>query len=476
MKVALVWPYGSDYTYALPLGIAFLVANCKLPGLEIRVFDGTLHEADAESTPYVSFLREFQPDIVGVSCWSRTYLETLRCLRTVRRVLPACVTLVGGIHPTAYWRKVVAQPEIDYILMGEAESSFPGFLQNFHDLKSRHATPGLVYRSGGGVVANPPVFSDDLDALALPDYQAIDLPAYFRKGYRYFSQTRYNAPIWLTRGCPYHCSFCTAPQINGHRIRKHSVAYGIRWIDMLYRSFGVRHVNIIDDNFTFDMEYAKEFCRQLIAQRYAGLTIYAANGIRAQRTDRELFDLMKQAGWKQVTVAPESGSPRVLALMRKTVEPDFWPDKVREIQRAGLAVHGLFLIGYPGETRDDLVLTARLARQCRFNSLTFQYFQPLPGTPIYDELVAAGEIADVLLPNSTTGARVYVTPALADFNFSLFALRLYLFNFLVHPYGTLHEILSYNPRLIFFRLWNLVLDSVKSIFSKQRMGVRPPAG
>ena len=141
------------------------------------------------------------------------------------------------------------------------------------------------------------------------------------------------------------------------------------------------------------------------------------------------------------------------------MDPDMWPAKVKEIRDAGLVSHGLFLMGYPGETMDDLKQTESLIKRCRFDSIGIQYFQPLPGTPIYDELVANGEIKDTLLPESTSGGRVYITKDLVGFNFSKFAFRMYMYTFARHPLRVLQQVFSYSPMLMIRRLAVLVYDA-----------------
>ena len=90
----------------------------------------------------------------------------------------------------------------------------------------------------------------------------------------------------------------------------------------------------------------------------------------------------------------------------------------------------------------------------------------MPGTPVYDDLVRCGQIEDVLLPNTTSEGRVYVTPELEDFNFGMFALKLYLGNFLRRPLGTFYELRSYSPALILRRLLYLALDAFFRIGKK----------
>jgi radical SAM superfamily enzyme YgiQ (UPF0313 family) len=173
----------------------------------------------------------------------------------------------------------------------------------------------------------------------------------------------------------------------------------INWIQFLYRNFDVRGFNIIDDNFTFDMDYAKKFCMEIIKLGYKDIEINTHMGTRMERTDPQLYGLMKKAGWRYVVVAPESGSERVLNLMGKKLNLSIVPNIIRDIKKSGLKVHGFFMIGYPGEAEGDLLKTEMFIRQNRFNNgISVSRFQPYPGTPIFKELVERGEIPQDFLP------------------------------------------------------------------------------
>ncbi|MEE2828000.1 MAG: radical SAM protein, partial [Myxococcota bacterium] len=197
---------------------------------------------------------------------------------------------------------------------------------------------------------------------------------------------------------------------------------------------GVRWFNIIDDNFTYDVPWAKDFCRAVIELNLPGVGFGTPNGIRMQRGDPELWSLMKRAGWEHLIVAPESGSTHTLERMKKDLELGVVAPIVREIQEAGLKCQAFFIVGYPGETETDLQESFALIRECRFNFVFLANFQPLPGTPIYDELVASGEIEDGLIPyNFSDAVRVYTPAELSDFNFSRFILKTHLMMAVSNP-------------------------------------------
>ena len=278
-----------------------------------------------------------------------------------------------------------------------------------------------------GYEYNEPDLSQDLDSIKIPDYEAIQLERYVKVGYRWNSPPTGNAPIWVTRGCPYRCQYCAAPDLNGRPVRTHSIEYMMDWIKYLYDTRKVRWFNIIDDNFTYHVKYAKEFCRAVIDLNLKGVGFGTPNGVRMERGDPELWQLMKQAGWKTLMVAPESGSAHTLELMKKDLAVGLVPKAVQDIRNAGLKVQGFFILGYPGERIEDLEESVKLIMDCKFNFVFLNSFQPLPGTPVYDGLVEKGEIPDGLLPNSySDGKKAYIAKELEDFNFSKFILMTHL--------------------------------------------------
>jgi radical SAM superfamily enzyme YgiQ (UPF0313 family) len=275
------------------------------------------------------------------------------------------------------------------------------------------------------------------------------LEEYIARGYTYGTARKRQAPIWATRGCPYCCEFCSAPTMNGRPLRLHSIEYLVEWVKYLYHQKRISCIGIIDDNFTFHVDFAKAFCEAMIRLNLKNLHFTSPNGIRVQRTDAELFKLMKRCGWEDIVIAPESGSSRTLKSMKKNIDLSIVPAKVAEIKRHGLIVRGNFMIGYPGETRDDLKKTQELLRKCRFNLVQISCFQPLPGTPVYDKLVANGEIMNGQMPDDNlSGKTQYIPAALRDFNFPRYILKNYLYVLFNNPTNIWYVYRLVRPRML----------------------------
>lgn len=468
MKIALYWPKGFDPKYVMPLALGYLKSNLEGKGHEIRIFDCALENISSESLELKETLNSFSPDIVGASCWSPTYEEGLNILRVAKKTNQKVITVLGGAHVTSYPNRAMENLFLDFIFRGEAELSFPVFLDELQKEEPDWTqVKGLVYRNKeGNIIKNQMEREPTIDKIRFPDYEAMKLDSYLEQGYRFNTAYKNNAPVWITRGCPYRCGFCSAPLQNGKIIRTHSVEYMVNWVKYLHFEKGITMINIIDDNFTFNKEYAKEFCREMIKLNIKGLKFGTPNAIRAQRTDIELMKLMKEAGWEHLLIAPESGSKRVLELMKKDLDPQIIIQKVKEIKEVGLKVHGTFILGYPGETEEDIKETTALIRECGFHFLFLNNFQPLPGTPIYDQLVAQNEIKDGLLPkNYSGGERVYTPRDLKNFNFPRYVLKEYMMLAITNPSNIPYMVKLISPRMIitkvFSNLKNMLLKSNK---------------
>ncbi len=460
MKILLIWPKGYDLNYVVPLSLAYLKSNIG-DKHEVQILDCSLNTNN--TIKLNSFVKNYQPDLVGVSCWSTVFLEGCMLLKEVKQIDDKIITIMGGSHVTTSPDNAIKKREIDYVLTGESEFSFPMLIDELSKKSPNLLNiPGLVYISEKRVKKNQRYIEHNLDKIQLPDYDSINFNSYLDKGYRFNTAHKKNAPVWVTRGCPYICDFCSAPLQNGRIVRKHSITYMIKWIKYLYFKKGIRHINIIDDNFTFDMEYAKKFCRAVIKLNLKNLSFGTPNGIRMKRLDDELLRLMKKARWENIVIAPESGSEKTLKRMKKNIDPKNVPKIVDKIKKVGFKVHGFFIIGYPGETEEDIKKTIELLRKCKFNFFFLNNFQPIPGTPIYDELVKKGEIKEDALPkNYSSGQRIYTPNTLKDFNFPKLIIKEYIHLAVSNPLNISYMFKIIKPTIIIKKILSNTINMVR---------------
>jgi len=468
MKVALIWPKGFRTKAVIPLSLGYLKSNIDNTRHDVKIFDYSLNNVDSNSSSLQEMIKKFNPKIIGISCWSITYKEAIRILKKIKSINKNIITVIGGIHATVNSDEVIKNKDIDFLFRGEAEISFSKFIDEMQKEKpDLSKIEGLTYCSSKNddIVNNKIIWGKNLDKIKIPDYDAINLEGYLKTGYKYASQDRRNAPIRVTRGCPYSCDFCSASIQNGKIVRHHSVEYIIKWIKFLYYNKKIKTINIIDDNFTFYSEYAKDVCKAIIKLNLKDLHMGTPNGIRMECVDKELLKLMKRAGWEYLVVAPESGSIKTLKRMNKKLDLEIVPEKVKEIKDAGFKITGYFMVGYPGESQKDIKDTVKLIRKCKFDFFHLFNFQPLPGTPVYDRLVKRGEISSDFLPKEYSSGNIVYTPKkLKDFNFPLLRLREYLYLAVTNPSSIPYALKYFSHKTIITKIFSNSINVLKNIF------------
>jgi len=391
--VLLTVPVRPENYYAVPsLGLGYLASAVRRAGHSVSLLDCAKEGLGAAG--FANTLAALQPRIIGIQFHSSDYPAITEMLPLVRRALPGAVVVLGGAHPTSDPENVLAEfPLADYAFRGEAE-------QGFSILVSRvmgkgavplDSIPGLIHREAQGTVVNKGVLEEDLDALGFPAWDLMDPRTYGYAPQAAFSRHFPLAPISTMRGCPCHCSFCTVPEISGRKLRKRSVGHVIEEIKLLKRNFGVREIHIIDDAFTSDRTRVMAFCDALIKEKLS-ISFTFPNGVRLDTLDREMLLRMKGAGLEFFSVGVESGSDRILKDMHKGLTRALIEEKLSLVREAGLEVNAFFILGYPGETREDILSTIAFSKQLPIRRAQFSLFKAYPGTPLSKRLLETGRI------------------------------------------------------------------------------------
>ena len=410
-RVLLIWPWSQQQGRTLelfPISLGYLIRSIDFERFDVRILDCALDDIPPEGDAFACELNDFRPDVVGVSWWSLNTPVVEATLRVVRRLRPDALVMAGGPHLTGCGRPAVARRAVDFAFIGEAELGFARLLEAIQDAGGYPPPsvlariPGLVYRDADGVQQNPSEFVEDLDILHGIDYERLRLRDYHARGYYYGAkfqkQSELTAPIMTARGCPFECTFCLAPKIDGRRIRRHSLEHVINTITMLYHDFGARYIAIIDDNFTINNKWATKVCNAIADLKLNDLAIGTPNGIPLAGMTIELARAMKRAGWREVMIAPESGSKRTLEAMKKPINIDVVPDFIRMFHDVGLQVTAFFIIGYPDETLEDIAQTKRFIFNNDFDFVGISIYQPLPGSDIYERLIRENVIPAGFIP------------------------------------------------------------------------------
>jgi radical SAM superfamily enzyme YgiQ (UPF0313 family) len=344
-----------------------------------------------------------KPDVVGVTAMTPTLPAALRVADIAARTVPDAIVVMGGVHPTLDPEGVLAHTNVDYVIRGEGEQAFAYLLDIIVGKRNDKAqAPGLCYREHDHLhIAEkaPPVAN--IDDLPPADYDAFPIERYIEHN-RVLRSVRGISMI-VSRGCPYSCTFCAVQQTMGRKWRTKSADKVVDEIIRLRDDHGVQGVWFKDSIFNLKPSWTKEFCRQMV-ERKVGIEWQALT--RVNLLDEGELAMMKAAGLTQIDLGIESGSPKTLLRLNKKISVPEIREKVALAKRH-VRVFGFFMIGIPGEDEDDVRQTFELAKELDLDRWSWSIYSPLPGSPLYDELIAEGRIQPFALDHE----RVHFTEA-----------------------------------------------------------------
>lgn len=341
-------------------------------------------------------VRDLQPDLVGITCASGN-MDTVKLLvgRLKRLGIPV---ILGGSHPTVLPEQSIAYTNADMAAVGEGELTLVRVADALAGKSPVQEIPSFAWRENGTVRVNPcGELITPLDMLPIPDRTLIDRRQYFGE------------VIMTGRGCPFDCAYCASRTIWGRRVRLRSVSSIVDELEML-KAFAASPaetgdsrgtavepapapeerpgrwvVKILDDTFTVNRKRTLNLLEEIVRR---GLNCFEfTGGVRADTLDEELVEHMQQANFRRVTLGVESGSPRILKLIRKGETNEDVIRAIGLLRAAGIKSHAFFMIGLPGEGPEDIELSKKLILESRPDYVEINMVTPYPGTDIFDKLI-----------------------------------------------------------------------------------------
>lgn len=378
-KLAFVQPMINDGNLIPLLGTLTMAAIMEKEGWWVRFFDERL-DADALGSAI-----DFRPDIVGISAVTGSVLRGHEIAIQIKAVLPDTIVVFGGPHPTAIPEEVLGWDSVDFVIVGEGEFALRDLCQWF--LSGRKSSelkeiPNLCYIDGNFVQnrVRPFLQPEELDRLPMPAFHLLDLEQVFKKiRHGIFQKGHRILPIMASRGCPNHCTFCC--RMMGSIIRYRSPESVLNEIEYMVRNYNLDEIYFEDDNFTANKKRAYVILDSLI-ERKLGIHIKFANGIRADGVDGKMLEKMKKAGCYSISFGIESGSERVLEMMKKNLSLKRAKENVKIAKSMGFLVGGNIIVGYPSETVEDIEQSLEFFMNLDLDSMAIVNLIPFPGTEV----------------------------------------------------------------------------------------------
>jgi len=397
-KVLLVHPLGYDAAAAAgdisrianimpPIGLAGIAAFLERRGIGASIID--CYARPESDRAIREHLLSERPAFLGLSCTTSGFLDGVRIAKMAHAVLPGIRTVFGGAHVSALGESLFPRfPSMDIAVVGEGEETLAELVESGGEDLS--AVRGIVYRDREGGEARFTGRRDreiELDSLPFPDYGKLEgFPRSYKLPLFNYPRAPHTSCI-SSRGCPYSCSYCDR-SVFGRSFRFNSAEYLYDHLRHLKKSFGIRHVNFYDDQFTFDRGRIEEFARRMI-DRPLRMTFNCI--VRAEHIDRETVRLMKAAGCWMMNLGIETGDSSLLSTHRKHADLDRTARALRTIKDAGIRTKGLLMMGLPGETEESVRRSMEYVFSHPIDDFNLTKFTPFPGSPIYDGIRELGD-------------------------------------------------------------------------------------
>jgi len=370
----------------LPMGIGSLAAVINEMGVEVKVIDQFANRIS--DSALLNEIKAYSPDMIGFSCLTQAMHKVEILVREIRKFSEAVIVL-GGIHPTLFADQLLSSGVADVIVRGEGERSIAEVITAMQQKSGLSQIKGISFSNEGRIFHNEDrPLVEDLDKLPYPAWNFFELE-YYREAPLALITNELAIPVLGSRGCPYKCMFC-AQDIIYPRPRYRSSLGIIKEMEYFHGKFKAKRFGFIDANFPFSVEFGLEFCADLIR---SGLhkKIRWATETRVNLVNEELLIMMKKAGVDLIMFGFEVGSQRILNKINKNTALDQSRKVMQIVKKLKINTLGLFMLGLPGETKDDCEETIRFAKELNPTIAKFNIAIPYPGSKFYLDFCKEGK-------------------------------------------------------------------------------------
>jgi len=366
-----------------PLDIGYCAAVLEKNGYNVHIIDSIF-----KKNFYGTILNwKVRPSIVVIHLTTAAYEVAMKLARYFKEKYASKIIFMGQHASALPDTLVFKNSPVDICMIGEAEKTILDVCNSLsRNKKNFRKIRGIAFfdsERNSFVKTKPQRLIEDLDSLPYPKHE------WFSNGlYRIYYPSASKKTKWgfiiATRGCPYKCIFCS-PTLRvsyGKKFRKRTPRNVVDEMEYITNRFGVKSIFFLDDNFSFDQKWVLALCKEMKRRK---LNVRWAAQIKLNHINREMLKEMKSSGCETLCFGVESGSDRILNILRKGIT-------VREIKKSSSMINKedmftvcFFMIGCPTETMEEIEKTFKLALEIDSDLIQVAFFTPYPGSPIFEK-------------------------------------------------------------------------------------------
>jgi magnesium-protoporphyrin IX monomethyl ester (oxidative) cyclase len=395
-----------------PLGLANIAAYVEREGYDVTICDALAEgfktvrrgknyiRVGLSEKSIIERIDYYKPNIVGISAMFTAFApDSHKLAKIIKEVSPKTLVVFGGAHASVLPQGVLADKNVDLVVIGEGEETLLEIVRKFEKKKSLDNILGIAVRGKRGkiFVNNPRPFIKDLDSLPFPARHLLPMDLYLISS-KEVEEASYVMRFPFTdmvssRGCPNNCIYCAVPKIWGRTWRPFSAERVLKEMEFLVKRYGVREIHFLDDNISVSKARLEQICEGII-ERKLDIKWTTPNGIAIWSLDKPLLKKMKKSGCYRLTFGIESGHPETQKFIRKNLDLEK-AKKVMEIASdLGLWTFSTYIIGFPYETKEAMDQTFDYAINSYSDFVGFILLMPFPGTDVTKIMVNEGLIKE----------------------------------------------------------------------------------
>jgi radical SAM superfamily enzyme YgiQ (UPF0313 family) len=357
--------------------LAIATAVLEEDGNECKLIDAACLETPFEQIKKTA--EKFKPDMIVTHTTTPSIYNDIKQAADLKESTNALTVLIGAHVSALPINSLKINKKIDVIARKEFDYTLRDLVKVTEGKENLENILGITYRENDKIKQTEErPFIENLDEMPFPAWHHINVHDYFDAGKLFPFITMITG-----RGCPNRCSFCILPQVlYGRQYRLRSAKKVVDEIEYDLKMFpDLKEFMFEDDTLTVDRQRCRLICEEILDR---GLDVTWSGNSRADITDLDLLKLMKKAGCRMFVVGFEFGCQEILNQIKKGITTHQMKKFSNACHKAGIKIHGCFMIGGPGETKETAKMTIKLAKDLKCDTLQFSALTPYPGTEFYE--------------------------------------------------------------------------------------------
>jgi len=372
---------------ALPIGALVIGSYAKHAGHNVKIIDGDAPESFADA-----FRDGFVPDVLGISLitmYGILDVDGIRNFISEVRKLADPVVVFGGAGASVLSEGILNEKLADYVVIGPGEEIFVELLSALEAGRPASGLPGVAYLDAAGsyVQAARSKCGGEF-GMSLPlDYSLMDITRYISNMSE--RKMKKGLAVYTSRGCKFRCTFCFNEAFFACSYQMRPVSVIISEMKILVEEYGVTHFTMMDECFGADKAWLYELCNAMLAELPpVTWSCMHHGGVRT----REDYELMYKAGCRQTFLGIESADPQMNRKIRKGLNLTRIPAEIELMHELGMRVTLSFIVGFPDETREQLLRSCEYMLSSKADQLYISEFYLIPDTRMFEELESGGRV------------------------------------------------------------------------------------